>query len=216
MNKFATADNLKIKDQILHLLKIKGPQTATAMAEYLQISPMAVRQHLQALKSEQLITYEQERQPVGRPVKLWQLTQKGNQLFPNAHADLVVKLLEGVREVYGEDGLETVLSQRFRSIVDAYSARLSEEKSWQERVAELAQIRSEEGYMAEVIEQPDHALLLIENHCSICTAAQKCPRLCSSEWEVFQKLLGAEVSVERVEHLLAGDRRCAYLISSVQ
>lgn len=35
----------------------------------------------------------------------------------------------------------------------------------------------------------------------------------NSELQVFTRLLGSTVSIERVEHILSGDRRCAYRVS---
>jgi predicted ArsR family transcriptional regulator len=51
-------------------------------------------------------------------------------------------------------------------------------------------IRTDEGYMAEVQLQEEGSFLLIENHCSICTAAVACTRLYRHELEVFQAVLG--------------------------
>lgn len=216
MNEFAAADKLKIKDRVLHLLKTGGPQTATALAEQLDVSPMAIRQHLQTLQSDRWVTYSEERQPVGRPVKLWQLTEQAANRFPDNHAELVVKLIQGVRHVFGDEGLESLLGDRARSQIQTYAAQLPENSDWQERVAALAELRSQEGYMAEAIELSADVLLLVENHCSICTAARDCPRLCSLELEVFEALLEPTVTIERVEHILNGDRRCAYRICKSQ
>src|SRR5262249_15531149 len=80
------------------------------------------------------------------------------------------------------------------------------------RVARLAEARSREGYMAEC--RPDgDGYLLIENHCPICTAATACQGFCRAELDVFQRALGDEVSVERAEHIIGGDRRCAYRVA---
>jgi predicted ArsR family transcriptional regulator len=62
------------------------------------------------------------------------------------------------------------------------------------------------------MELPEGSMLLIENHCPITSAAKSCNLLCRSELEVFKTLLGPAVSVERVEHLMQGDRRCAYRV----
>ena len=35
---------------------------------------------------------------------------------------------------------------------------------------------------------------------------------CDRELETFQAVLGEDVAVERVEHILAGSRRCAYRV----
>ncbi len=75
-------------------------------------------------------------------------------------------------------------------------------------------MRTEEGYLAEVVDDPDgKGVLLVEHHCPICTAATACAGLCTSELDLFRDVLGASVKVERTQHLLSGDRRCAYRIT---
>jgi len=208
-------DRQGIKDQILHLLKMQGAQTATALADQLQLSPMAIRQHLQTLKAAQWVTYQEERRALGRPVKLWQLTSHSLHRFPDSHPELMVDLLRSLEAVFGSEGLNRLLSDRSQRQIQTYRSRLAElphSHNWQQQVKAMAQIRTQEGYMAEVIEQADDTLLLIENHCPICIAAQTCQKLCSSELEVFRCVLGTTVTVERVEHILQGDRRCAYQV----
>lgn len=214
-------DRQGIKDQILHLLKMQGAQTATALAEQLQVSPMAIRQHLQTLKASHWVNYQEERRSLGRPVKLWQLTPDAAQslhCFPDSHPDLMVDLLCSVEAVFGAEGLDRLLSDRSRRQIQTYRSRLAElalrslNFNWQHRVQAIAHLRTQEGYMAEVIDQPEDTLLLIENHCPICIAAQACPKLCNTELEVFRSVMGSTVTVERVEHILQGDRRCAYRV----
>ncbi|WAL61765.1 helix-turn-helix transcriptional regulator [Thermocoleostomius sinensis] len=216
-------DRQGIKHQILHLLKRQGAQTATALADQLQVSPMAIRQHLQSLKAEQWVTYQEERRPLGRPVKLWQLTPQSGQWFPDSHTELLVDILCSIKAMFGADGIDRLMldrsqrqTQTYRSKVNEWSdpnlGAVSDLLDWQRRVNALAHLRTQEGYMAEVVEQPEGALLLIENHCPICAAAQICQNLCSTELEVFRAVLGATVTVERVEHILQGDRRCTYRI----
>jgi predicted ArsR family transcriptional regulator len=49
----------------------------------------------------------------------------------------------------------------------------------------------------------------------VCDAANACQGLCRTELELFREALGDDVTVERVQHLLAGDQRCAYRITPV-
>ena len=78
----------------------------------------------------------------------------------------------------------------------------------------LARVRAEEGYVAEVVDDPDgRGVLLVEHHCPICAAATACQGLCRSELAVFRAVLGTDVTVERIDHILAGARRCAYRIT---
>jgi predicted ArsR family transcriptional regulator len=204
----------KSKDQILHLLKMGGAQTATALAKQLQVSPMAIRQHLQHLQAKQLVTYREERRPLGRPVKLWELAEQSARQFPDSHADLMLEFLRGVEAVFGPEGLEKLVMERTRRQIQNYRTRLKEMglADYQQQVRMIAHLRDQEGYMAEVVVQSEDTLLLIENHCPIWAAAQTCQGLCKAELEVFRAALGAMVTVERVEHILQGDRRCAYRI----
>ena len=55
------------KERLLHSLKTKGSQTATALARRMGVTPMAIRQHLAALETERLVTFHDERGRVGRP-----------------------------------------------------------------------------------------------------------------------------------------------------
>ena len=57
------------------------------------------------------------------------------------------------------------------------------------------------------------SLVLVEHHCPICVAAATCQGLCRTELEVFQATLGEDALVEREQHLLSGDQRCAYRIT---
>lgn len=174
---------------------------------------MAVRQHLYALQSEGLVRYEEQSQPMGRPAKLWQLTAAADRLFPAGYAELTVGLLSAMTEAFGEDGIDRLLSVRSRQQIDHYAPSIAEQDTLQNRVKTLARLRTDEGYMAEMKPLEDGAFLLIENHCPICTAATACTGLCASELEVFQAVLGESVTVERTEHILAGQRRCVYQIS---
>jgi predicted ArsR family transcriptional regulator len=83
----------------------------------------------------------------------------------------------------------------------------------EERVAALAKLRREEGYMADWSAEADGSFRLIENHCPICAAATLCQGFCRDELELFRETLGPDVVVEREEHILADARRCAYRVT---
>lgn len=78
----------------------------------------------------------------------------------------------------------------------------------------LADLRTAEGYVAESVEQPNGDVLLIEHHCPICDAASTCQGFCTAELQLFERALGPDVNVAREQHLLSGDTRCAYRIST--
>lgn len=182
------------------------------LAARLGVSAMAIRQHLYALQDEKLVTYAEEARAMGRPVKLWQLTPEANRLFPDGYAELTLGLIQSALEAFGEAGLEKLLEVRTRHQIEAYQAQLLDAPLLQ-RLEVLAAIRTDEGYMAEVEALADGSFLLIENHCPICAAATACTGFCSRELEVFQRVLGPEVRIDRTEHIVSGARRCAYRIA---
>lgn len=52
-----------------------------ALSTQFSLSGMAIRQHLNALKEEGLVTTVEEARPMGRPTKLWILTPAANRFF---------------------------------------------------------------------------------------------------------------------------------------
>ncbi len=202
----------KSKDAIQRLLKLRGPLSAADLAQELGVSSMAVRQHLYQLQDEELVVASSEPKGVGRPAKTWELTDKANAGFADAHADLTVDLIEAVKSAFGEEGMERLLDVRSEVQIEAYRKRLAGTQNLKQRVQALAEIRTEEGYMADVLRE-DGTLYLVENHCPVCRAARACTGLCAHELEVFQKVLGEGAQVERTQHILKGARRCAYRIA---
>ena len=194
--------------RILHILKTKGPQTAAELARRLDITPMAVRQHLDKLGD--LVAFEEERGQVGRPKRVWRVTEEAG--FPDSHGELAVGMLEAMRRTFGDEGLEKLVAERTRAQIKDYKRRMPP-SPLHKRVAALARIRSAEGYMAEWSKRSDGAFVLIENHCPICAAAEVCQGLCAGEKRLFSAVLGPGIKIERTEHILSGDRRCAYRIT---
>ncbi len=202
------------RERVLFLLKTKGTQTAARIATELRVTTMAVRQHLSVLQGEELVDFTDQRRKVGRPARLWRLTPKASDRFPDSHAELAVGMLQAIRSAFGDEGLKRLTEERTRQQAQSYRARMpGQDAPLAERVATLAGIRREEGYIPKWGRRRDGTVELVENHCSISKAARFCPKLCAGELSLFRSVLGSDVSVDRVEHILSGDRRCAYRIT---
>lgn len=202
----------RTRTRLLNALKSSGPQTAVALGKHLEVTSVAIRQHLDGLLEEALVKFEDIKGSVGRPKRVWSLTAVGHQQFPDSHSNLIVGLLDGVNDIFGPDGIDALIAHREKQSELLYANSLSGVETLKAKVEVLAQLRSSEGYMAEVEDVGD-GYLLIENHCSICAAAAACQGFCRSELKLFQKVFGQDVNVVREEHLLSGDRRCVYRIS---
>jgi predicted ArsR family transcriptional regulator len=203
----------KTRRAVVKLLKTDGPLGTAQLAERLGLTAMAVRLHLYALQSEGLVTAEERPVPVGRPAKFWRLTREADRHFPEAYAELSVALIDAMQETFGAEGLNRVLVSRCARQRDDYAKRIRPGDPLKKRLNELARVRTEEGYMAEVRPDEGGGFLLVENHCPICAAANACQGFCSTELDLFRSVLGPGVEVERVEHIVSGDRRCAYRVT---
>ncbi|MBV9104795.1 MAG: transcriptional regulator [Verrucomicrobia bacterium] len=208
--------NLPAADRLLFLLKTRGPQTAADLGLRLQITPEAARQQLLRLSEVGLVFAKSEVRGVGRPAQVYHLAPAAQRRFPDRHAELTAQLIGEIREALGEDAMEKLIQLRETRTRKRYEALISGEKSWARKIARLAEIRNKEGYMATWEKEEGESYLLVENHCPICAAASACAGFCRSEKAIFEHVLGRDVQVERVEHLLAGARRCAYRITARQ
>jgi predicted ArsR family transcriptional regulator len=208
-----TGTDVRTDERILYLLKTKGPQAASALAQRLHLTAMAVRQHLYRFREEGLVKFSNERRPVGRPAQIWRLTERAATRFPESHAELTLEMIGAIRAAFGEEGLNKLLKERTRRQLRDYSAKIrSAGSGLLERVRALSEIRSAQGYMSECMARPDGTILFAENHCPICIAAESCQGLCREELSLFREVLGKKTTVERTDHILAGARRCAYVI----
>mgnify|MGYP000486112109 CR=1 FL=1 len=193
-------------------LKMHGTLSASALGKQLGTTSEAARQQLLRLADEGLVLAHSAASGVGRPTQLWSLAPAAQARFPDTHAALTVQLLDIVREHLGEEVLDTIITARETDTRSAYDAAVGSARDLKSRVAALAELRSQEGYMAAWTEQDDGSLLLVENHCPICAAATACQGFCRAELDVFRSVLGPDVSVEREEHIVSGGRRCSYSI----
>ena len=164
------------------------------------------------LAADGLVVPTVERRGVGRPAHVWALTEAGNARFPDAHGELTAQLIGLIRTQLGEVVLDRLIDARAVESRAAYAAALEGAAGLGERVARLAEARTREGYMAESWTEGD-GYVLVENHCPICVAATSCQGFCRAELDTFREVLGPDASVERTEHIVAGDRRCVYRIS---
>ncbi|MGJ7033019.1 helix-turn-helix transcriptional regulator [Niabella hirudinis] len=207
-------NNFPDNERALGIIKTRGPQTLLELATELGITVEGARFHLLKLAKEGLVDATTESKGRGRPQQLWALTDLGNARFPDMHAALTVKLIDAVRTLLGQPALDKIVAAQGKAALDRYLRALEGKKGLKDRLKGLAALRTAEGYMAALQKEGD-GYLLIENHCPICTAAASCQGFCAAELKTFKAVLGKTVTVERVDHILIGARRCAYKVMPV-
>ena len=201
-------NNISTRREILNLIRTHGGMTAQQLADKLEITSMGVRRHLATLERDGMLRLKTQRQAAGRPTFVYHLTDEGYDSFPKNYHLLATQLLDAVRVREGEDKVAALFAGRMDQLVAQYAPRM-EGKDLAARVAELAKIQAEAGYMA-VWEKVDGGYLLKEQNCAIYRVACRFQEACQYEIELFRRLLDADLT--RVEHQVKGDLSCTYFI----
>ena len=194
---------------VLKHLKQSGPSSAKRMAADLDVTPASVRNHLTALEKAGLVSITLKREGTGRPLHVYSLTEEARTFFPNDYEAFITGFIRAVVELDGDDKLNAIFRRMQMDAASQHSPRM-EGKQFEDRVAEMARILSDSGYMAEWCQTGKNTFELTEYNCSLLQLAGQYPQVCACELALIRQSLGA--SVDRQEHILAGDSVCRYVI----
>jgi predicted ArsR family transcriptional regulator len=197
------------QQEILRLLRREGELTVEELSRHMGISKVAVRQHLEILEADGLLSTRSERRPVGRPRRLYRLSEAADDLFPKSYSVLAEMILEHLQDSGGPARVAEFFESRRRRLEREVLPMLAGQ-GLEGRVRALAQFQDQAGYMAECEALPEGGFVIREHNCAICKVARRFPQACQKELEMFQSLLDADV--ERQQHMAAGDAMCSYLV----
>lgn len=88
------------------------------------MTAVGARKHLAALAARGLVRYDDHRQTIDRPKRVWMLTDRGHARFPDRHSDLTLELLTSVRKIFGQAGLERLISDREEASLTRYHSAM--------------------------------------------------------------------------------------------
>lgn len=197
-----------LRGMILTELKRAHRLTAKELAGKLDISLNAVRHHLKELEADSLVEYERQHRGVGAPAFAYRLSMTGQALFPRRYETTLTELLDYVVSREGRASAVAVLEARYQTLALRLQNQLAGATPT-ERMAAVAQLLSDEGYMAEGVASAGTGTL-IEHNCAIQAVAERFPEICAAEARFLAAVLGAEV--DRHEHILSGCSACEYRV----
>lgn len=201
---------------VLYALRRRGEASAEQIAEQLDMTVSGARQHLSALirdgfvESAEIATPEPKR---GRRPLIYAATAAADDLFPKAYGELTNELL-GYVEGADPQLLDDLFAKRRESRIRNAQVRLAGKRGLGAKVAELTRILDEDGYLATSERVAPGVFLIIEHNCAIWAVAQRYGQACTSELDFIRAVLPDD-TVERVQHMVAGARRCAYEVRSI-
>lgn len=208
-----TNEGTSTRDQILHMLKVKGSLSVSDMAVELGITEMAVRRHLNTLERDNLIKSTLVRQAMGRPTNVYSLSQEADELFPRNYSHLTLDFLQDLKEMDGLGKVEMLFRRRENRLEEAYGAQI--QGSLEERVAKLAELQNEKGYMVEWEKEAEgEGYRIQEFNCPISQVAREFNQACSCELSLFRRVLKADV--EQTSCMAKGGEKCVFVIKEAK
>lgn len=197
--------------RVLIALKRRGEATADDLAADLDISPSAVRQHMNALRSSGFVTARQQRGGTGRPADRYHATDLAESLFVAPDTSLSLELLQHLDEEDDPDLVARVFERRRRHLAEEARDRLAG-RPIDEQVAVVAELLDEQGYLADFDALGDGEYRINLHSCALWAVATQYQQACTAELEFIRDLL-PDAAVERVTHKTDGAHNCAYEIS---
>lgn len=201
------------RQTVLDLIVEKGPVTAAHLAKILDLTTAAVRRHITALESAQMIAVYETcghiKRGRGRPARHYVATGKGREGLSEDYSKLASRALGFIEQLAGSDGIDTFAAAHSRDIERRYAPLIKEAGSDpRARARALADALTADGYAATVREVGNggFAVQLCQGNCPVQEVAGEFPQLCEAETQAFSRLL--DVHVQRLATLADGEHVC--------
>jgi len=209
--KVALDDHSKsTRQRVLQTLLSRQRCTINELAEAVNINPISVRHHITRLEAEGLVNSEEERHGVGRPRRLYFLTEDGQERFPSRYLRFTIRLLEQLKGTMPEAMVTLLFRQMAEDVASEYEAKISG-LNMEERLNLVAQLLSSEGFTVEW-EQKGNEYHIREISCPYYHIGQSHPEVCSVDQTLISTMLS--VPAEKVKCVLNGDTYCTYVVSN--
>ncbi len=201
------------KDKIIQVILKQQKVTINDLAEIVGINPISVRHHILKLEGEGVVDSAEERHGVGRPRRVYFLTEAGQEQFPTRYLRLTNRLLERVKENFPSHIVGQLFSQMGEDLAEDIVANQDVEKLPIEARLDLLQdVLNSEGFSVEW-EKTSDAYHIHELNCPYYHIGQNHPEVCAVDQTLISKMLS--VSATKIQCLLNGDNYCTYVVPLV-
>lgn len=208
------------RERVARSILVNGPSTAAALAERLDLTPAAVRRHLDQLVAEGAVEPREPRSGAsrgrGRPAKAFALTEAGRDRFDQQYDDLAAQALRFLAETAGE-GAVREFSRRRAAFIEEKFVGVQRDDPTLSPAEVLAKVFTDEGYAASakdllLVNGQSVGEQLCQQHCPVAHVAHEFPQLCEAETEAISRVLGRHV--QRLATIAHGDGVCTTCIPS--
>jgi len=198
------------REKVLKTLLTQPRITINDLAENVGINPISVRHHISSLQAEGLVLSEEERHGVGRPRRVYFLTEAGVEKFPTRYVRLTVRLLEQLKDTMPPEMIEKLFSKMAEELISDHMTISDLDKmTTEERLAAMKVMLSKEGFSIEW-ERTGDQYLIHETSCPYYHVGQDHPEVCAVDQILISSVLS--VPAAKTKCILNGDNHCTYVI----
>jgi DeoR family suf operon transcriptional repressor len=202
------------RERVLNTLLARPRSTINDLAESVGINPISVRHHIARLEAEGLVTSDEELHGVGRPRRVYFLTEDGVEHFPTRYMRLTLRLLEQMKESMPEQTVKELFATMAEGLVDDYTGEGQiDGLNMEERLELLQKTLHQEGFNVEW-EKHEDAYHIREITCPYLHISQYHPEVCAVDQALISAFL--DIPAEKVSCLLHGDAHCTYVVNEAQ
>ena len=200
---------------LTHLQRMKSA-SVQELVDATGVTTTAVRQRLMKLQNHGFVKRELAKTNRGRPNHSYQLTKEGVRSLGDDHAAMAGLLWREVLKIDQPEVRERVMEGIKQSLVDRFGQQHVSEGTLLDRMQEMTQFLSSQGFDVEVArEQKSGDLLPIiqEHNCPYHELAQEDSTICELEQAVYSELLGTAVELSACQ--LDGHRCCEFHVEQI-
>lgn len=199
----------KTRDVILEILLKRQRCTINDLVEAVGINHISVRHHIAKLEAAGKIVSEEENHGVGRPRRVYFLTNRGMEQFPHRYLTLSIRLLEQLKDTLPKSTVQKIFKEIASDMVDDHTAQIDlSELDLSERLSLITQLLQNEGFTIEVLSNED-GFQIRESSCPYKHVGEEHPEICLVDETIIEKVLAT--TIEKTHCVLDGDPYCAYL-----
>jgi DeoR family suf operon transcriptional repressor len=211
------------KELILNLL-LEGSKTAGEIADKLKIQKSAIRTHLESLQAEQSVISYFKIERLGRPRKVYELTESGRELFPRKYDLILSLILQKIESTEGHEYMKKIVESIADNMAHGIHDKIKKSSSsLEESVRILNSVSNEMGFMSSFYKEDDNnsssssTYSIVSRNCIVHKIAiEHQDAICHGFHDrLIQKSLDGKINakVELKECIALGDKYSRHIIN---
>ncbi|MDQ6723264.1 MAG: ArsR family transcriptional regulator [Thermoproteota archaeon] len=202
---------------------LEGPKSLGEITDKLQIQKSAVRVHLDTLQSENAVESDFQTERMGRPRRIFMLTQNGRELFPRKYDLILSMIVKNISETNGKEQARKVIESIADDLTNNIRHKIKKNgysDNFEESLKIFNLVSNDMGFVSSIIKEEDNSFSLLSKNCILHRVALSHQEvICHGLHDriILKSLNGkkqqANSIVELKECIAKGDNFCRHVIT---